>query len=153
MKKTEQTWVGEDLGVQKKQNEYLFCFLFLRFVIVSQLSSPTCCVHNFFQFIIVRSNTLRRYIALVDTHPILSPQYAKMENYSQLIKIIWELSIVCGFPKSQFFFLELKLTGNCVWCSQSFQMVMNIIGEFSIMKFGFRACLMLKQLNSKYNLD
>ena len=46
--------------------EWIFIlFLFLRFVILSQLSSPTCYVCNFFQLTIVRSNTLQHYIYLV----------------------------------------------------------------------------------------
>ena len=50
----------------------LFCFLFLHFVIVSKLSSPNCCVGNFFQPTIVPSNTLRCYIALLTTRREIS---------------------------------------------------------------------------------
>ena len=43
----------------------IFAYSYLRFVIESKLSSPTCYVGKFFQLTIVHSDTLRRYIALV----------------------------------------------------------------------------------------
>ena len=91
MKKTEKTWVGEDLGVQKKQNEYLFCFFILCFVIVSQLSSPTCCVHNFFQLTIVCFNTLWRYIALIVTM-----------SMNILCSSFWRVSLVSWKQRTEF---------------------------------------------------
>ena len=43
----------------------IFAYSHLRFLIESQLSSPTCYLGKFFQLTIVRSDTLRRYIALI----------------------------------------------------------------------------------------
>ena len=42
----------------------IFAYSHLRFLMESQLSSPTCYLGKFFQLMIVRSDTLQRYIAL-----------------------------------------------------------------------------------------
>ena len=79
----------------------LFCFLFLHFVIVSKLSSPNCCVGNFFQPTIVPSNTLRCYIALLTTRREISWSFLTkswgLEKNIELCCLFWFVGTIFFF--------------------------------------------------------
>ena len=121
----------------------LFCFLFLHFVIVSKLSSPTCCVGNFFQLTIVCSNTLRRYIALV------------IHTYYEGLGLAWETPIhlwpIIVEYNTPFVFLT-DVYRPCEYVCASFQKPKQEISLFFSLSLFFLICSISKLEKSSTKL-